>query len=112
MPGPQDQALSGIRVLDLTRFPPGGYCTVMLADLGADVVRLDAPGANPLMLGASTGIGRGKRSIAVDFRHADYDDLLRRLVAHADVVVDNARPGSLDEKGFGPQAGDSRSTRR
>ena len=103
MPEPHAQALSGIRVLDLSRFPPGGYCTVMLADLGADVVRIDAPGASPLMLGASTGIGRGKRSIAADFRHPDYQALLRRLVAHADVVVDNARPGSLDQSGYGPK---------
>jgi crotonobetainyl-CoA:carnitine CoA-transferase CaiB-like acyl-CoA transferase len=98
-----ERALSGIRVLDLTRFPPGAYCTVLLADLGADVVRVDAPGANAMLFGGSTGIGRGKRSVAVDFRHADYDGILRRLVAHSDVVVDNARPGSLDERGYGPK---------
>lgn len=97
------RALAGIRVLDLTRFPPGAYCTVLLADLGADVVRIDAPGANAMLFGGSTGIGRGKRSVAVDFRHADYEEVLRRLVAHADVVVDNARPGSLDEHGYGPK---------
>ena len=96
-------ALTGVRVLDLTRFPPGAYCTGLLADLGADVVRIDAPGANAIMFGNSTGISRGKRSVAVDHRHADYDDLLRRLVGRADVVVDNARPGSLDEKGYGPK---------
>jgi alpha-methylacyl-CoA racemase len=97
------QALSGIKVLDLTRFPPGAYCTVLLADLGADVVRVEAPGANAMLFGVSTGIGRGKRSVAIDFRHADYDAVLRRLVTHADVVVDNARPGSLDEHGYGPK---------
>ena len=90
-------------MLDLTRFPPGAYCTGLLADLGAEVVRVDAPGSNAMMFGNSTGISRGKRSVAVDHRHADYDDLLRRLVGRADVVVDNARPGSLDEKGYGPQ---------
>jgi alpha-methylacyl-CoA racemase len=98
-----ERALSGIRVLDLTRFPPGAYCTVLLADLGADVVHIDAPGANPLSFGGSTGIGRGKRSVVLDFRHADYDAVLRRLVAQADIVVDNARPGSLDERGYGPK---------
>ena len=102
MPTGDELALSGIKVLDLTRFPPGAYCTVMLADLGADVVRIDTPGANTMMFGNSTGIGRAKRSIAVDFRHADYDGLVRRLVEWADVVVDNARPGSLDERGYGP----------
>jgi alpha-methylacyl-CoA racemase len=99
----EERALSGIKVLDLTRFPPGAYCTVLLADLGADVVRVDAPGANPMSFGGSAGIGRGKRSLAVDFRHAGYDEVLRRLVAHVDVVVDNARPGSLDERGYGPK---------
>ena len=44
-------ALSGVKVLDLTRFPPGQFCTVMLADLGADVVRIDAPGWNPMFSG-------------------------------------------------------------
>ncbi len=97
------QALSGVKVLDLTRFPPGAYCTVLLADLGADVVRIDAPGANTMFFGISTGIGRAKRSVAVDLRHPDATDVLKRLVAWADVVVDNARPGSLDERGYGPK---------
>jgi alpha-methylacyl-CoA racemase len=96
-------ALTGIKVVDLTRFPPGAFCTVMLADLGAEVVRIDAPGSNPNMFGGSAGIGRGKRSLALDFRHNDYEAVLRRLVAQADVVVDNARPGSLDERGYGPR---------
>ena len=97
------QALAGVKVLDLTRFPPGAYCTVLLADLGADVVRIDAPGANTMFFGISTGIGRAKRSVAVDLRHPDATDVLKRLVAWADVVVDNARPGSLDERGYGPK---------
>ena len=64
LPTGEAQALSGIKVLDLTRFPPGAYCTVLLADLGADVVRIDTPGANTMFFGISTGIGRGKRSVA------------------------------------------------
>jgi alpha-methylacyl-CoA racemase len=104
MPATGDaRALSGITVLDLTRFAPGAFCTVMLADLGADVVRVDSPGTNLMMFGTTTGIARGKRSIALDFRHEGYDAVLRRLVAGADVVVDNARPGSLDERGYGPR---------
>jgi alpha-methylacyl-CoA racemase len=102
VPTGEGRALSGIKVLDLTRFPPGAYCTVLLADLGADVVRIDTPGANTMFFGISTGIGRGKRSVGVDLRHPDAGDVLQRLVAWADVVVDNARPGSLDERGYGP----------
>ena len=97
------QALSGVRVLDLTRFPPGQFCTVMLADLGADVVRVDAPGWNPMFAGVGTGIGRAKRSIALDLRNPLATQVLRRLAGAADVVVDNNRPGDLDDRGFGPK---------
>ena len=71
MPTEKHQALSGVKVLDLTRFPPGADRTVLLADLGADVVRIDSPGANTMFFGVGTGIGRGKRSIALDLRHPD-----------------------------------------
>ena len=91
--------LHGVRVLDLTRFPPGGYCTVLLADLGADVCRLQPPNAGPGML--SVGLGRGKRSVAVDLRHERGVEVLRRLAAWADVVVETERPGAMDERGFG-----------
>jgi alpha-methylacyl-CoA racemase len=98
------QALSGVRVLDLTRFPPGQFCTVMLADLGAGVVRLDSPGWDPMFAGVGTGIGRAKRSVTVDLRNPQATRVLRQLVGWADVVVDNNRPGDLDSRGFGPKA--------
>ena len=97
------QALSGVKVLDLTRFPPGQFCTVMLADLGGDVVRLDPPGWNPMSAGVGTGIGRAKRSVAVDLRNPEATRVLRQLAGWADVVVDNNRPGDLDDRGFGPK---------
>src|SRR5271165_4478140 len=97
-----NRPLDGIRVLDLTRFPPGAYCTVLLADLGADVCRLDAPGSNPMMAGVGVGLSRGKRSVAVDLRHPQANDVLRRLAGWADVLVENNRPGDMDERGFGP----------
>ena len=97
-------ALSGVKVLDLTRFPPGQFCTVMLADLGADVVRVDAPGWNPMFAGVGTGIGRAKRSVAVDLRNPQSLPVLRQLAGWADVIVDNNRPGDLDDRGFGPSA--------
>jgi crotonobetainyl-CoA:carnitine CoA-transferase CaiB-like acyl-CoA transferase len=96
-------ALSDVKLLDLTRYPPGQYCTVLLADLGADVVRVDAPGWNPVFGGVGTGIGRAKRSVAIDLRHEQATQLLRRLAGWADVVVDNNRPGDLDQRGFGPK---------
>src|SRR5580700_4955181 len=84
MPEPS-RPLEGLHILDLTRLPPGAYCTVLLADLGADVCCVESPtGAR---LGASVGIGRGKRSVAVDLRSAK--------------GVENERPGAMDERGFG-----------
>jgi alpha-methylacyl-CoA racemase len=93
--------LAGVKVLDLTRFPPGAFCTVLLADLGADVCRLEMPGASPLMAGISVGLGRSKRSVGVDLRNPSGAAILRRLAAWADVLVENNRPGELDERGFG-----------
>ncbi len=93
--------LAGVRVLDLTRFPPGAFCTVLLSDLGADVCRVETPGASPLMSGISVGLGRGKRSVGLDLRNPRALEVLRRLAAWADVLVENNRPGELDERGFG-----------
>lgn len=91
--------LEGLRVLDLTRLPPGAYLTVLLADLGADVCQVEAP--NSARLGSSVGIGRGKRSAAVDLRNPKGPEILRRLARWADVLVENERPGAMDERGFG-----------
>ena len=96
-PGP----LAGVRVVDITRFPPGTYCTVLLADLGAEVYRIDAPGSNPMAAGVGVGLSRGKRSIGLDLRHPRGNEVLRRLAAWADVLVENNRPGDMDKRGFG-----------
>jgi alpha-methylacyl-CoA racemase len=97
--------LRDVRVLDLTRFPPGAYCTVLLSDLGADVCRVDAPGANPAMAGVGVGLSRGKRSVALDLRHPRGTEVLRRLAGWADVLVENNRPGDMEQRGYGyPQA--------
>ncbi|HEY4332327.1 MAG TPA: CoA transferase, partial [Ilumatobacteraceae bacterium] len=91
--------LNGVRVLDLTRFPPGGYCTVMLADLGADVCRVLPPGA--ASNGLAVALGRGKRSLGLDLRHPRANEILLRLAAWADVLVESERPGVMDDRGFG-----------
>ncbi len=104
-----DQAVEGplhdIRVLDLTRFPPGAYCTLLLVDLGADVYRFDPPGANPMSGGVGVGLSRGKRSVGVDLRNPRGAEILRQAAIWADVLVENSRPGEMEERGFGyPQA--------
>jgi alpha-methylacyl-CoA racemase len=103
VPGP----LRGLRVLDLTRFPPGAYCTLLLADLGADVVRVVPPAraeAVDLVVG-EVGLSRGKRSMTLDLRRPESVEVLARLVRAVDVVVENDRPGAMEARGLGyPQA--------
>jgi alpha-methylacyl-CoA racemase len=91
--------LRDVTVLDLTRLPPGGFCTVMLADLGADVIRVESRRGR--RYDGPIGLNRGKRSVAVDLRHERGTEVLRRLAASADVLVENERPGAMEERGFG-----------
>ena len=107
-PGP----LAGIRVADLSTVLAGPYCTMLLADLGADVVKVEPPegdatrGWGPPWVGSLEAgtrtaayylaLNRNKRSIAVDLRAAAGAEIVRRLVARADVLVENLRPGGLD----------------
>lgn len=103
--------LQGVRVLDLTRLLPGGYATLLLADLGADVVKVEEPGRGdyvrwmpPLVDGVSTfhrALNRGKRSVALDLKSPEGAAALRRLAASADGVVESYRPGVLDRLGVG-----------
>ncbi len=95
------QPLSGVRVLDLSRFPPGAYCTVLLGDLGAEVCRVDAPGADLTRAGIGVGLGRGRRSAAIDLRHPQGPEVLRRVAGWADVLVENNRPGDMEARGYG-----------
>lgn len=95
--------LAGIRVLDLTTFLSGPFCTQVLADLGATVVKVEAPAGDssrhipPHFVGDDSAYflanNRTKRSLAIDMREPRGQDLVRRLVSEADVVVENFRPG-------------------
>ena len=100
------QPLAGLRVLDLTRFFPGGYCTLLLAQMGAEVVKVEPPnGGDPLrgVPAAHVGLNRGKRSITLDTRAAAAAGVMARLVAGADVLVESAKPGTPAVTGFGPE---------
>jgi crotonobetainyl-CoA:carnitine CoA-transferase CaiB-like acyl-CoA transferase len=103
--------LQGVRVIDLTRILAGPYCTQALADAGADVVKVEAPGKGddtrgwgpPFVAGESVyflSVNRGKRSLTLDLKHERGREVLRRLLAGADVLVENFRPGTLDRLGF------------
>ena len=111
---PDDAApLSGIRVLDLSRLLPGPYCSLLLAQLGAEVIKVETPlaGDYARMAPAEAGFGgifeslnRGKRSIAIDYRKPRGRDLLLKLVETADVFLESSRPGRLDRCGLGALA--------
>ncbi len=101
--------LTGVRVLDLTRVLSGPFCTALLGDLGADVLKVEAPegdsvrGQGAMRDGLSwyfAQFNRNKRSIRLDLRQAQGRDILARLIAQSDVLVENFRPGVLDRMGF------------
>jgi crotonobetainyl-CoA:carnitine CoA-transferase CaiB-like acyl-CoA transferase len=104
-------ALEGVRVLDLSRFIAGPSCTMLLADMGADVIKVERPGGEdsrqvaPFMNGHSVYtmvFNRNKRAITVNTRDEQGRNLLRKLVREwADVVVENYRPGTMDKMGLG-----------
>ena len=99
------QPLNGIRVLDLSRVLAGPYCTMVLGDLGADVIKVESPQGDetrawgpPFAEGESAYylcVNRNKRSIVMDFKTAEGRDTLHRLIQRSDVLVENFRPGSL-----------------
>ena len=116
MPGP----LEGLTVLDLTRVLSGPYCTMLLADMGARVVKIEQPGGGdetrtwgpPFVGGESTyflGINRNKESVTLDLKNDDGRAILERLLDRADVLVENFRPGTLARLGL--DAATARATR-
>jgi crotonobetainyl-CoA:carnitine CoA-transferase CaiB-like acyl-CoA transferase len=103
--------LTGIRVLDLTRLLPGPFCTLLLADMGADVVKVEEPGGGdylrwtpPLVGGRGVlfeAINRNKRSITLNLKSPESRELLLRLAERADVLVEGNRPGVMARLGVG-----------
>jgi CoA:oxalate CoA-transferase len=103
--------LSGITIVDLTRVLAGPFCTLLLADLGARVIKVEQPGKGddsrtygPFINGKSgyfVAQNRGKESIALDLKVADDVAILHRLLRKADVLVENFRPGTMDRLGLG-----------
>jgi crotonobetainyl-CoA:carnitine CoA-transferase CaiB-like acyl-CoA transferase len=107
-------ALAGLTVLDLTRLLPGAYCTQMLADLGADVIKVEEPGRgdynrefppiNVKESGSFLLLNRNKRSVTVNLKTDNGKAILRRLAARADILVEGFRPGVMDRLGVGYEA--------
>ena len=101
--------LQGTKVLELVRVAPGAFCTMMLADMGADVLKIETPPALPptqtehadeqARRAAFSFVNRNKRSIAINLKHAEGQKLLHQLAADADVVVEGFRPGVMARLG-------------
>src|SRR5262245_44899810 len=107
MPG----ALSGLKVLDLTRVLAGPLCAMTLGDMGADVIKVEPPNGDdtrawgPPHLGGEAayflGVNRSKRSLRLDLSKPQARALLGRLIARSDVLIENYKLGQLDKWGFG-----------
>src|SRR5215467_1668226 len=98
--------LNGLRVVDLTKDFAGPFCTMMLSDLGAEVVKIERPGVGdetrawgpPFVKGRSyyfLSLNRGKKSIALDLKKKEAQNIVRRLIVDSDILVESFRPGSL-----------------
>ena len=107
--------LAGFTIVDLTRVLSGPYCTMILGDLGARVIKVEHPGKGddtrhwgPPFIGAESAyflsINRNKESVTLDFKPAEGREILERLIARADVLVENFRPGTLERAGFSWEA--------
>src|SRR5436853_1033914 len=107
----EDGPLAGIRVLDLTRILAGPLCTMMLGDMGAEVIKVEPPDRGddtrqwgpPFVAGESTyylSINRNKRSLTLNLAVPKGQEILTRLIAEADVLIDNFKIGTLEKWGF------------
>ena len=103
--------LDNLKVIDLTRVLAGPFCAMLLGDMGADVIKIEEPAAGDDARGWAPfvgdwsayflGVNRSKRSLALDLKQPGAPEVLRRLLAGADVFIENFKPGSLDKLGFG-----------
>jgi len=99
MPGP----LTGVRVVELSGIGPGPFCGMLLADLGAEVIRVDRPGGSRSTAPRHTDVtSRGKRRVVVDLKHPRGAEVVLRLAAASDALIEGYRPGVTERLGVGP----------
>lgn len=94
--------LESLRVLEIASLAPAPFGCMLLADLGADVIRVERPAGEPRIEGPGGPLDRGRRSIAVDLKSSDGVAAIRRLATEADVIVEGFRPGVAERLGIGP----------
>src|SRR5947208_16075857 len=104
------RALDGLRVLDVTQVMAGPFCAMLLADLGADVVKIEPPDGDstrqmPGAVGADTpsfnAVNRGKRSVVINLKADEGRNVFVRLARTTDILIENYRPGVMDALGLG-----------
>jgi alpha-methylacyl-CoA racemase len=98
-PGP----LSGIRVVELAGIGPGPFCAMLLADMGAEIIRVDRVGTASADYTPNPVIERGRKSIALNLKSEDGREVLMRLVTRSDVLIESFRPGVAERLGIGPE---------
>ncbi len=103
--------LAGIRVIEFAGLGPTPYAGMLLADLGADVLRIDRPGGPAFSPGEKMPVDRGRRSLCLDLKKADAVDLTLRIIEKADVLIEGFRPGVMERLGLGPDAALARNPR-
>jgi alpha-methylacyl-CoA racemase len=95
--------LAGVKVIEIAGLAPGPFCAMMLADMGAEVLRIDRPDAPAAKPGAKPNlVNRNRRAIALDVKSKDGLATLRRLIASADALIEGFRPGVMERLGLGP----------
>lgn len=105
-------ALAGIRVVEFGQLIAGPFCGQLLGDMGADIIKVEPPGAGDPMRQWGNGahkvwwevIGRNKRSVTANLRAAQGQDLARKLLANADIMIENFKPGTMEKWGLSPEA--------
>ena len=112
MPSQRKPLLEGVRVLDLSRVLAGPYCTMMLGDLGADIIKIEAPGVGddtrhwgpPFTQGGESAyflcVNRNKRSVTLNLKSDRGIDILKDLIKQSDILVENFRVGTLEKWGL------------
>ena len=106
------QPLTGVRVIDVTQIMAGPFCTMLLGDMGADVIKIEKPDGGddvrrsgpPFVAGESAtflNIGRNKRSVVIDMKQTEGTEIVRNMAREADILVQNLRPGRLEGFGLG-----------
>lgn len=96
--------LHGLRVVELAGIGPAPHACMLLADLGAEVIRIDRPGGQPLTGGPTDFMNRGRPSVALDLKDPRGVGVVLSLVERADILVEGMRPGTTERLGLGPEA--------